>query len=151
MNHRRRSLGRIRRRLLVGLLLVGYVVGTIGFPIPRLSAGHATADPCVLKQCGCPVTGAPDACCCVKPVRSTCCETTPPAPPPAPTLVLGFSARQCHGKNSDELSTITAVQPPPLVRWACSQQPEGWLVPVSLSSAPLPTTPPAPPPRPVAL
>lgn len=130
-------------------MLTGYLVATIGLPLPRLTAGSTTIDACALKKCGCPVTGAPEGCCCTKPVvRHSCCESNSPAEPTTEiTLVIGYSARQCHGQDADDLCTMIAVLPPPAVAWTCFEQPEGWLADVAFSPSTAPTTPAIPPPR----
>ena len=154
----RSSRSRIRRVVIVGLALFGYLAGAIGVPVPAntpASTSAPTDDGQSIRSarhsCGCgPAARCMKRCCCSiaeqQPAAAAGSSSPSPEPNRGESWIIAMSARECHGQDTFWFSTASALPPPACVSWSYLWTVEDWL-PLSNSerftrSMPPPTPPP---------
>jgi hypothetical protein len=121
--HCRRQLGsRIRRALIAGVALLGYLAGSIGFPLPGAPAAvPAGREIPAHPSCCCSQTAGCNTHCCCHP-EATRADTEIASQPeetnPAIVWVVAMSARTCRGLDSFWVNGNVPMPPPARVEWA---------------------------------
>jgi hypothetical protein len=155
------------RALLCGVLLLGHIVATFGYPLlprPGASGNHF----CHGRACGCPDTVEPRACCCsgspvaAEPEEKACCAkkakmTCCAAPVDKAKMtakqaagwrwLLTVQGQRCKGEMPFGALAAEPVNPVPEVLPSLTAAPAGLMICTSIVADVVPAAPPSPPPR----
>jgi hypothetical protein len=146
----RRSL---RRRLVVGAVLLAYLVAATGFPTPAAaSRNDGEAFPCQGHRCGCQsAEQCRRQCCCFSPEVDACCKRkASESPSPGSRQCPIVSPLRCQGLTVLWAAATAGFAPPPVWDWQPSWPLVGSIALTDHKFCQITSLPSTPPPRLVA-